>query len=328
MPTIGKIKVNLDGDARGFQRTMRGAERRVRTFGDSMRGMGRLITGVAGALGFGLLIRSTTEEALRAQQLADRLGTNVDQFSRLARVMRRAGVGMNQTATMTQRMLRRAAEAREGNEKLAAAFEKLGIDVQSFIQLDPVAAFVLLGRQLSKVENDAERVRAAFQILDSEGVQALQANLAGLNRELEQTAGISDAQARSVTRLAETWDKLKEAASSAFLTLGQETGAFQTLTRVLDGLTAFARNPGPLMEHVRQQARTSLFRQAFFAFEGLNRLVTGRSAARGIPPAITAPTTGVIGGPSVLQGGDLRETNRILQQIQRNTATPTVATAQ
>jgi len=283
-----------------------------------------MVAGVAGALGFGLLIRRTTDEALRAQQLSDRLGTNVDAFSRLSRVMARSGIQMGQTATMVQRMMRRAVEAKEGNERLAEAFADLGIDVEEFIQLDPVEAFIQLGRALSGVENDAERLRKAFQILDSEGVQALQANLNNLRQDMATTTGITDSQARSVTRLAEQWDKFKDAISGAFLAIGERTGAFEVLSRVMEGLTRLVQNPAPFVEHMQNRTRSLLE-----SFRGVGRpFGAAMELLRPLPPPDTSIQTGFFGGSKELIGGDLTTTNQILRQIQRNTQEPRGAVAQ
>ena len=323
MPTVGKIRVNLEGDSRQFQRTMRGAERQVQGFGRQIRRMQRSIASVAGVLGFGLLIRRTGEEAVRAQQLSQRLGTTVDSFSRLSRVMGRSGIGMNQTATMLQRMLRRAAEARDGNENLSEAFEELGIDVERFVELDPVEAFIQLGVALSGVENNADKVRAAFRILDSEGVQALQANLKNLREELDKTSGISDEQAESITKLSEQWDKLKEAMSTAFLTVGQESGAIAALTRAFAAITQFAQNPEEMQSRAREAVKLNLGRQ----FLAVWRAMMGATETAPNPPPISAPMTGTIGGGRVFVGG-LERTNAILERIERNTSEPAGAVAQ
>ena len=89
MPTIGKIKVDLEGNTRQFQRSMRGAKRSITGLGRELVGLRRGLLFLGGALGFGQLIRRTTEEAVRSKQLSDRVGTNVEQFSKLARILGR-----------------------------------------------------------------------------------------------------------------------------------------------------------------------------------------------------------------------------------------------
>lgn len=322
MPTIGKIKVDLLGDTRQFQRSMRRAGRSVNRFRGSMSGLQRRLAVVGGALGFGLLIRRTGEEAIRAKQLADRLNTNVDAFSRLSRVMDRSGIRMSQTGTILQRMMRRAAEAADGNERLQATFSELGINLDDFLKLDPVEAFVRFGEALSKVDNDARRLLLAFRILDTEGVQALQADLANLRGELAKTSAISDEQAAAVTDMSAAWDKLKESARSAFLTLGQRSGVFEGLTGLFESIS----QPSPRRTQAQQAAESAAARRRI-----LNRL---RSFVPFLPPLeapeapfVHAPMTGTVGGGRELIGGNLERTNAILLQIQRNTEI-TGATAQ
>lgn len=314
MPTIGKIKVDLFGDTRQFRRSMRQAGRSVNRFQRQAAALRRHIAVLGGALGFGILIRRTGEEAIRAKQLADRLSTNVDAFSRLSRVMSRSGIQMSQTGTILQRMMRRAAEAADGNEKLAATFAELGIDVDEFVKLDPVEAFVRFGEALAKVDNDARRLLLAFRVLDTEGVQALQADLAGLRGEMAKTSAVSDAQAEAVTKVSESWDKLKESARSAFLNLGMRSGAFEGLTNLFESIAT----PSPRRTPAQQAEESAAARRRV-----LNRL---RSFVPFLPPLeapeapfVRAPMTGTVGGGREFIGGNLERTNQILMNIQRNT---------
>lgn len=317
MPTIGKIKVDLHGDTRQFQRSMRRAGRSVNRFRGSLSGLQRRLAVIGGALGFGLLIRRTGEEAIRAQQLADRLNTNVDAFSRLSRVMGRSGIGMNQTAMILQRMVRRAGEAAEGNEQLESTFAELGIDVDKFLKLDPVEAFVQLGEAFAKVGDNSRLLLLAFRVLDSEGVQALQANLGALRQALAETLGISEGQATSITKMAEAWDKLKESVSSALLAIEERFGIFEKLQRGFAAIAQFVArlrraDPDRFQKGMRLRIR-----------EAIAKYVPGMSGLTPDPgpPPVHAPMTGKVGGGRSYIGGDLDLTNRILIQIQRNTET-------
>lgn len=215
MATIGKIKVDLQGDTRHFDQSMRRSARRVQTFKTQLGALRNAILPLTGALGFGALIRSTVREADQMGNLSRRLGVSVDSFSRLARVLNRSGIGMAQSATMLQRLQRRAADAQDGNKQLSSAFRQLGIDVNRFVRLDPVSAFLEVGEALAKVTPQAEKIQLAFKLLDSEGVQVLQTNLPKLREEMAATSAISDEQAKKIKALADAWERLGERMRSA-----------------------------------------------------------------------------------------------------------------
>ncbi len=232
MPTIGKIKAELLGDTRHFDRNFQRAGRRVRRFESALLGLRRVMLPLTGAIGFGALIRSTFREADELGNLARRLGTTVEGFSRLSRVLQRSGIGMNQTAMILQRLQRRAADAQDGNKQLGEAFRQLGINVDRLIQMDPVAAFLRVGEALAQVQRPAERIQLAFKLLDSEGVAVLQANLPKLRQEMARTTAITDKQAASIKRLSDNWSKLGESLRSLAAAAGQRTGATDFLGRI------------------------------------------------------------------------------------------------
>ncbi len=266
------------------------------------------IVPLTGSLGFGALIRSTVIEGERMGQLARRLGANVEQFSKLARVLEHAGIQMNSTAMMLQRLQRRAADARSGNEQLASAFADLGINLGSFLRLDPVAAFVRLGEKLAMVDDNARRIQLAFKLLDSEGVAALQANLPQLRQEMDAMTGITERQAAALTALAGAWT-----------TFGQRLKSFsaEALATVFEGVPALGELIGRMTGIVKPPYATG--RQ----FAPLTGQIVGAQAPR--PTGIFSPpgASSVLGlGGGRFQGGDLSASDLVLEElraIRRNT---------
>lgn len=324
MPTIGKIKVDLEGDTRRFQRSMRGAKRQVDTFGNSVRAMGRSLALVSGALGFGVVIRRTTEEALRVKQLSDRLGTTVEGFSKLSRVLGRSGIRLDQTGVVLQRLQRRAAEAAAGNEQLGAVFEELGINVEDFVKLDPVEAFLQFGEALAKVDTNARKLLLGFKVLDTEGVQVLQTDLSKLRAELDATAGITDKQAEQITRAAEAWDKLKDSVSSALLEFGQSTGIFEQITKAFNALREFSESEQTLMAvNPGFQAGRAVRERLLAASRALG--FGGEQVER---PSFIGPVQVEKGASREIISLNLQRSNALLEQIRNNTSKPQPAVAQ
>lgn len=319
MPTIGKIKVNLEGDTRRFDQAMRRSGRQVDRLSRRFQAFRATLVPLAGALGFGALIRSTVNEAVRMQQLSDRLGTTAQAFSRLARVGERAGIRLDAMGTIVQRLQRRAQEAIEGNKDLANIFQRLGINLDTFIKLDAVEAFTQFGEALSKVKTQAEKLFIAVRILDTEGAQALQLNLADLRRTLANTTGITNEQAASVTRLAAAWETLGEKTRSFSLSFADYIG----FTRVLEIFTsgAILDIGGAVgqgyLRSLEQRFRDSPLRQFLFPTPELRQFapLTGQ-IGRGPSTTFTnVPSVGPPGRPGPFQGGDFGLSNRILEQL-------------
>ena len=305
MPTIGKIKAELHGDTRHFDRAMRRSSSRVKGFSSTLQGLRGSLVPITGALGFGGLIRSTVQEADQLAKLSRRLNTSVGDFSRLARVMDRGGIRMSQTGTILQRLQRRAFDASQGNKELTAAFSRLGISLDSFLKLDPVEAFLQTGEALAKLTNTAERIATAFKLFDTEGVAVLNMDLPRLRAEMEKTAAVTERQAKAI-----------EALNDFMTSLGQSMRSLagQAILDIGEGIPA-------LIELIGR--RTGIISPPYEA-EPQAPLTGNIIGARPRRP------TGIFGGdigPAQLQGntftgGNLAGSNAILEQlrgIRRNT---------
>ena len=67
-------------------------------------------------------------------------------------------------------MTRRVAEAAQGTGEAKQAIIDLGLNAQELVTAGPYQAMMKIADALSKVENQAEQVRLAFKLFDSEGV--------------------------------------------------------------------------------------------------------------------------------------------------------------
>jgi hypothetical protein len=236
---------------------------------------------------------------------------------------------MTQSATILQRLQRRAADAQDGNEGLSAAFRQLGIDVNRFVALDPVEAFLQVAIALGKVAPQAKKIQLAFKLFDSEGVQVLQANLPNLRKELAATTAISDKQAKTIKALADAWAKLGEEVRS-LTALGIEK---LNLPSAVEGMAKFGgqvRKRGLLDAYGERYVQT--MSESIAAIAGVFGL--GPPGGAGQPSGLRAqsghltnipPETGLTGqirGDRTFIGGALGESDAILEVlrgIRRNT---------
>ena len=139
--------------------------------------------GVAGAAGIGLLIKRSLDATDALAKTATRIGTTTEALSRLHFAADISGVSTETLNMAMQRFTRRTAEAARGTGEAKDAIRELGLNANNLLQLDLDEQMIKLADAFGDVESDADKVRLAMKLFDSEGValvQTLSAGSAGL----------------------------------------------------------------------------------------------------------------------------------------------------
>lgn len=124
--------------------------------------------------GMGFAIKQSLDAADKIQKLSIRLGASTEALSQYQHVANLTGVRVETLTMGWQRMTRRVAEAAQGTGEARGALEELGLSAQSLNQLAPEDQFEVLAEAISKVDNQADKVRLSMKLFDSEGVSLLQ----------------------------------------------------------------------------------------------------------------------------------------------------------
>jgi len=127
------------------------------------------LAGVAGAAGFGYLVKSSLNATDSLKKTADKIGTTTEALSALRYAAERTGVQTNTLDMAMQRFTRRTAEAAKGTGEAKGAIKELGLDANKLQRLSLDQQMVLLAGAFGNVTNDADRLRIAFKLFDSEG---------------------------------------------------------------------------------------------------------------------------------------------------------------
>ena len=152
------------------------AKRNVEGLTSSLFGVRTAITGLIGAAGFGAMIRSTVESADKIQKLSVSLGASTEALSQYRLVAERSGTTLDSLALIWQRQTRRIAEAAVGTGEARDALRELGLSAEELNRLSPDQQFEVIADAMGQVENQADKLRLAFKLFDSEGARpALQA---------------------------------------------------------------------------------------------------------------------------------------------------------
>ena len=124
---------------------------------------------VAGATGFGLLVKSQMNAIDALSKTASRIGTTTDALTRLHHAGQLSGVTTETLNMALQRMSRRVAEASKGTGEAQGALRQLGIEATSFNRLSLDDRMLVLADAFQNVESETEQLRLAFKLFDSEG---------------------------------------------------------------------------------------------------------------------------------------------------------------
>lgn len=139
--------------------------------------LGGIRTGIAGAFGaagFGLMAKKAVDTADKIHKLNLRLGASPEALSQLAYAAERSGVPVNTMTMAMQRMVRRISEAADGSGEAQGALEELGLEAGELNQLKPAEQLNVIADAMDGLAGDAEQVRIAMRLFDSEGVQMVQ----------------------------------------------------------------------------------------------------------------------------------------------------------
>lgn len=158
-------------------RTKRGTDSAARNF-DAVRtralALGTALVGLAGAAGFGAVIKRAIDAGDEIQKLSIRLGASTEALSELRLVADRSGVAFNTMTMALQRQGRRLGEAAQGFGEARNALKTLNLDAAELIKLPVDEQLEVIADALSNVENEFVRNSLAMKIWDSEGLKMVQ----------------------------------------------------------------------------------------------------------------------------------------------------------
>ena len=127
------------------------------------------LVGVAGAAGFGLLIKSSLSATDSLAKTASKIGTTTEALSALRYAADITGIATTTMDMALQRFTRRAAEAAKGTGEAKGAIRELGINAKVLNNMPLDQRMLVLADAFSKQTNESEKLALAFKLFDSEG---------------------------------------------------------------------------------------------------------------------------------------------------------------
>lgn len=133
-----------------------------------------LLTSALAAVGLVKLVDGATEAADKVDKLSTRLGIATDKLQELKHVSQLQGVEFNTLTMGLQRMTRRISEAAQGMGEARGALQELGLSAEQLNRMSPDEQLMAVADAMGEVDNQADRVRLAMRLFDSEGVALVQ----------------------------------------------------------------------------------------------------------------------------------------------------------
>jgi len=215
-----------------------------------------------------------------------KLGIAVNELQALRHAAELSGVETRTLDMAMQRFTRRLSEARAGTGEAKAALEEMGIALSDSEGNARAQTDVLndVADALQQVPSQADRVRLAFKLFDSEGVNMvnmLQNGSAGLKQMTDDFKELGLAISAEETKKVEAFNDAMQRLGTLFTNIGQKIGAF--ILPQLQKMIMFLGDSllGALISAVK--GLDSFFK---FATEGFNSL---SEATGGFIGTITGP---------------------------------------
>lgn len=128
------------------------------------------ILGAVGVGGLGLLVRNSLLATDTLGKTATKLGVTTEALGAMRYAAELTGVATQTTDMAMQRFTRRLSEAAAGTGEAKGALRELNIDAEALVRLPLDQQMLEVADAFGNVENQADRVRLAFKLFDSEGV--------------------------------------------------------------------------------------------------------------------------------------------------------------
>ena len=240
------------------------------------------IAAVATAGIFTLLVKQSLSATDSLAKTARKIGVTTEALASMRYAAKLTGV---ETATMDmalQRFTRRAAEAAKGTGEAKGALKELKLDATELIKLPLEQQMQELAGAFAEVETDADKVRLAMKLFDSEGValvntlgigkqglieMAAEANKLGITLSKDATDGVEDAN-DAFTRLGQLFKGVRDQTVAAL------APALETLATTLKEkvLTAIEATDGGVEQFAKNLA-VKILNGVMAAIKGLQALV-------------------------------------------------------
>ena len=196
MATIGTLVAKLNMDSRGFTRGASKSQGAMSKLGKAAGGLTKAVGamgiafGLAAVAGMGVMIKNSFQTIDLLAKTSAKLGIATEKLAGLRHAAELTGVATSTMDTALQRMVRRLSEAEGGTGVAVKAIEELGLSMEMLSQMTPDEQFSTIADAMNGMKSQSDKVRLAFSLFDTEGVNLVNTLAMGSEglRETQQEA--------------------------------------------------------------------------------------------------------------------------------------------
>lgn len=232
------------------QRTLQGLMMNVRSWA---LGVGGALAAAFGTREIVRNLQSAVTQFDKLSKTAEKLGVATDDLSALHYAANILNIETGKMDTAFQRLTRRLAEAAKGTGEARGAIAELGLSAEDMVQLGLEDKVLALADAFSRVENPADRVRLAFKLFDTEGVELVRLlnlgedGLRKLREEAEKLGVVvSSKTARGAAEFNDRLTRLRRTGTGLWWQLAGQI--LPALNRLAESLVVLTDASGPLRE--------------------------------------------------------------------------------
>ncbi len=167
----------FDKTKKGFGSVTRG----IKAVAGAALNLKTALIGTAGIAGMGLLVKSSLDATDSLGKTARKIGVTTEALAKMRYAASLTGVETSTMDMALQRFTRRAAEAAMGTGEAKDALKELNLDAKALINMPLEQQMQELAGAFETVKTDADKVRLAMKLFDSEGVALV--NTLGLGKK-------------------------------------------------------------------------------------------------------------------------------------------------
>lgn len=235
--SVGSLVAELILKDGNFSTKLESASKKTQTVSDKMAASLRRV-GTAAITGFALVssaavgattygIAKATKEITELKRQSDRLGLSADVWNMYSFAARKTGTSLEHLEEKMLHLNKAAFQADQGDMNKLAAFDKLGINVAKFINLNPDQQFRVFADALGEVANSSQRAQLGWELM-GRGAEAVYGLLLQGQPALEEAARMTELLGTSLSDL-DSQQVLN--ASNAFITIQESvSGLFKQLS--------------------------------------------------------------------------------------------------
>lgn len=171
----GRAFVELFADDSALARGLRGAQAKLRAFGQSVTKIGGVFAGLGAAVAVPLFAaaKAFSEVGASIHDTSQRTGIGAQALSELGFAAGQAGADLETLEKGVRTMQKGLLAAQSGSGNLAKGLELIGVPLKSLLGLKPEEQFLAIAEGLSTIQDDSTRAAVAMQLFGKSGTQLL-----------------------------------------------------------------------------------------------------------------------------------------------------------